>query len=78
MSGTQTGQTIFDGAIRCVTGGGDPLEYLAELVDLTHSNRASVEQARYRLRSLVLLEPTDGLGLRALGLVDEALRLASR
>ena len=78
MSSMETGQTVFDSTIQCVVAGEDPLEFLAELVDLARLDRDAVEHASRRLRSLVTLQPNDRLASRALGLVEEALRLASR
>jgi len=78
MGGMETGQTVFDSAVHCVVAGDDPLEFLADLVDLARLDHTAVEQARLRLRSLAMLQPNDRLVSRALGLVEEALRLSTR
>jgi hypothetical protein len=78
MSGAQTAQDVFDRAIQCALGQSDPLEFLAELVDLARTDRAAVDEAEARLRSVALAAATQREGMRALGLVDEALRLARR
>ena len=74
----ETGQTVFESTVHCVVAGEDPLEFLAELVDLARGDRDAVEHACRRLRSLVMLQPNDRLASRAVGLVEEALRLAAR
>ncbi|MCU1449441.1 MAG: hypothetical protein JWP02_1611 [Acidimicrobiales bacterium] len=76
MSGTYTAQDVFDRSIQCALGQNDPLEFLAELVELAHTDRAAVDGAQARLRSVALAAATQREGMRALGLVDEALRLA--
>jgi hypothetical protein len=76
--GVQTAQDVFEMSIQCALGQTDPLEFLAELVELARADQAPVESARARLRSVALGASTQREGMRALGLVDEALRLAQR
>ena len=61
-----------------MVNGEDPLELLADLVDLARVHRHAVEDARRRLASLVSRQPNGQLAARALSLVEEALRLADR
>ena len=78
MSSIETSQTVFDATIHCVVAGNDPLEFLADLVELARLHRDAVDDARRRLLSLVTNQPNGQLAARALALVEEALRLAAR